>query len=107
MQFQNFTRNCRIKNLDEFERDEGDAYLWRAEILIVKEKGMTILHYDQVLGNIFQSRESKCCAVLMKYRHKVKSEQVITPKWLSNKKPKILVLYQTNYFVVSVKLNFC
>ena len=39
---QHFTRNCRIKNLDDFERDEGDAYLWRAELLNVKEKGMTI-----------------------------------------------------------------
>ena len=24
---QHFTRNCRIKNLDDFERDEADAYL--------------------------------------------------------------------------------
>ena len=27
---QYFTRNCRIKNLDDYERDEADAYLWRA-----------------------------------------------------------------------------
>ena len=25
--FKHFTRNCRIKNLDDFERDEADAYL--------------------------------------------------------------------------------
>ena len=41
---QHFTRNCRIKNLDDFERDEADAYLWRAELLNVKEKGMTICY---------------------------------------------------------------
>ena len=41
---QHFTRNCRIKNLDEFERDETDAYLWRAGILNVKEKGVTICY---------------------------------------------------------------
>ena len=35
---QHFTRNCRIKNLDNFERDEADAYLQRAELLNVKEK---------------------------------------------------------------------
>ena len=35
---QHFTRNFRIKNLDDFERDEADAYLWRAELLNVKEK---------------------------------------------------------------------
>ena len=35
-----FTRNCRIKDLDDFERDEADADLWRARILNVKEKGI-------------------------------------------------------------------
>ena len=39
---QHFTRNCRIKNFDDFERDETDAYLRKAELLNVKEKGMTI-----------------------------------------------------------------
>ena len=39
---QQFTRNCRIKNLDDFEKDEADAYLQRAGLLNVKEKGMTI-----------------------------------------------------------------
>ena len=41
---QHFTRNCRIKNLDDFKRDEADAYLWRAGLLNVKEKGMTIYY---------------------------------------------------------------
>ena len=36
-----------------------------------------MLHYEQVFGNVFEWRESKCCAVLMKHRRKVKSEQVI------------------------------
>ena len=35
---QDFTRNCRIKKLDDFERDEADAYLWRSALLNVKEK---------------------------------------------------------------------
>ena len=34
----------RVNNLDDFERDEADAYLWRAELLNVKEKGMTICY---------------------------------------------------------------
>ena len=38
---QHFTRNCRIKNLDDFERDEADACLLRAGLLNVKKKGMT------------------------------------------------------------------
>ena len=41
---QHFARNCRIKNFDNFERDEADTYLWRAGILNVKEKGMTICY---------------------------------------------------------------
>ena len=41
---QHFTRNCRIKNLDDFERDEADTYFWRAGLLNVKEKGMTIYY---------------------------------------------------------------
>ena len=36
----------------------------KAGLLNVKEKGMTIC-YDQVFGNVFERRESKCCAVLM------------------------------------------
>ena len=41
---QHFTRNFKIKNLDDFERDEADTYLWRAGLLNVKEKGMTICY---------------------------------------------------------------
>ena len=39
-----FTRNYRIRNLDDFERDEADVYLWRAGLLNMKEKGMTICY---------------------------------------------------------------
>ena len=41
---QDLTRNCRTKNLDDFERDEAGAYLSRAGLLNVKEKGMTIYY---------------------------------------------------------------
>ena len=37
-----FTRNYRIKNLDDFKRDDADAYLWRLRLLNVKEEIMTI-----------------------------------------------------------------
>ena len=66
---QYFTRNCRIKNLDDYERDEADAYLWRAGLLNVKEKGMTICYIKVKV---------KCFVILMKHRRKVKGEQVIT-----------------------------
>ena len=38
-----FHQNCRIKNFDDFERDEADAYLCRAGLLNVKEMVMTTL----------------------------------------------------------------
>ena len=41
---QHFTRNCRIKNLDDFERDEADAYLWKSGLLNVKERGIAICY---------------------------------------------------------------
>ena len=36
-----------------------------------------MLHYEQVLGNVFDRRESKCCAVLTNHCRKVKGEQVV------------------------------
>ena len=39
-----FTRNCRIENLDDFERDEADTYLWSTGLLHVEEKEMNICY---------------------------------------------------------------
>ena len=36
-----------------------------------------MLHYEHVLGNVFERRDSKCCAVLMKHFQNVKGEQMI------------------------------
>ena len=36
-----FTGNCGIKNLDDFEGDNANTYLWRAGLLNVKEKRRT------------------------------------------------------------------
>ena len=86
---QYFSRNCRIKNLDYFERDKADAYLWNAGILNMKEKGMTICYnYEQVLGNVFERRESKCCGVLMKHCCKMKCEQLIALQMAQQLKTK-------------------
>ena len=50
---QYFTRNCRIKNLDDFERDKADAYLWRAGLLNMKEKEMTIRYIIKMCLRMF------------------------------------------------------
>ena len=44
--------------------------MWREGLL-------NMLHYEQVFGNVFERRDSKCCAVLMKHFQKVKGEHVI------------------------------
>ena len=36
-----------------------------------------ILHYEQVFGDVFKRKESKCQAVLIKHCRKVKGEQMI------------------------------
>ena len=41
------------------------------------ERNDHMLHYKQVFDNVFERRESKCRAALMKHRRKVKGEQVI------------------------------
>ena len=63
-----------------------------------------MLHYEQVFGSVSERRESKRCAVLMKHCRKLKGQQVII---LQMDQPKILVMYQDNYFLVSVKISFC
>ena len=59
-----FTRNCRIKNLDNFERDEAEAYLWRAGLLNVKEKGMTICYImNRCLVMFLRGGEKMSCSI--------------------------------------------
>ena len=42
---QHLTSNWRIKNLDDFERDEVDVYLWRVGLLNMTEKGINICYF--------------------------------------------------------------
>ena len=52
------------------------------------ERNDHMLHYEQVFGNVFERRESKCCAVLMKHCRKVKGEQMITLQMAQQLKTK-------------------
>ena len=42
------------------------------------ERNDHMLHYEQVFGNVFERRESKCCAVLIKHHRKIKGKEVTT-----------------------------
>ena len=69
---QHLARNYRIKNFDEFERDEAEAEsrTFKCE----GERNDHMLHYEQVFGNVFERRKSKCRAI---HPCQVKLEQVI------------------------------
>ena len=47
-----------------------------------------MLHYEQVFGNVFKRRESKCRTVLMKHCRKVKGEQMIILQMVQQLKTK-------------------
>ena len=47
-----------------------------------------MLHYEQVFGNVFERKKSKCFGMLMKHCRKVKGEQVITPQMAQQLKTK-------------------
>ena len=66
-------------NLKEM-RQTRRVQLLNAKSRTFKGKGKRsdlMLHYKQVFGNVCERRESKCRAVLMKHRRKVKGEQKI------------------------------
>ena len=53
-----------------------------------RERHDHMLHYQQVSGNGSETRESKCCAILIKYCCKVKGKLVITLEIVQQLKAK-------------------
>ena len=79
-----------------------------------------MLHYEQVFGNVSERRESESCGMLMKYRCKVKGEQVITlqmtqqlktksinvvPGQLFSSQCKAKSLLQKDFMVIKIKFE--
>ena len=65
-----------------------------------------MLHYGQVFGNVCERRESKCHAVLMKYRRKVKGEQVIILQKVQQLKTKNINDVPGQLFCCQYKAKF-
>ena len=65
-----------------------------------------MLHYKQILGNIFERRKSNCCAVLMKHCGKVKGEQVITLQIAQQLKTKNINVVLIQRFCCQCKAKF-
>ena len=69
------------------------------------EKNDHILHYEQMFSNVFERRESKCCAVLVKHRRKVKGEQVITLQMAQQLKSKNINIVPGQLFCRQCKVK--
>ena len=102
---QHSTRNCRIKNQDDFERDKADTYMRRAGLLNMKEKGITISYIMNSCLVMFL-RGVKCCGVLVKHRRKVKGEQVITLQMAQQLKIKNIIFVPGQLFCRQCKAKF-
>ena len=59
-----------------------------------------------MFGYVFARREIKCCAVLMKHRHKVKGEQVITLQMAQQLKTKNINVVPGQLFCRQCKAKF-
>ena len=65
-----------------------------------------MLHYEQVIGNVFERRESKYCAVLMKHRRKFEGEQVIILQMSQQPKTKNISEVPGHLFCCQCKDKF-
>ena len=65
-----------------------------------------MLHYEQVFGNVFERRESKCCAALMKHCRKVKGEQMTALQMAQQLKTKNINAVQGQLFCRQYKAKF-
>ena len=65
-----------------------------------------MLLYEQVFGDVFERRESKCRAVLMKYCRKVKGEQVIILQKVQQLKTKYINDIPGELFCCQCKVQF-
>ena len=65
-----------------------------------------MLHYEQVYGNVFERKESTCCALLMEHCHKVKGEQVITLQMAQQLKTKNINVVPGQLFCRQCKAKF-
>ena len=65
-----------------------------------------MLHYEQVFGNVFDRKESKCGEVLMKHRRKFKGEQMITLQMAEQLKTKNINVVPGQLFCRQCKAKF-
>ena len=65
-----------------------------------------MVHYDQVFGNAFERKKSKCCGVLMKPSRKVKGKQVIILQMAQQLRTKNINVVPGQLFSFQCKAKF-
>ena len=70
------------------------------------ERSDHMLHYQQMFSNVFERRETKYYAVLMKHCCKVKGEQVITLQMAQQLKSKKINVVPGQLFCCQCKAKF-
>ena len=70
------------------------------------EKNDHTLYYELVFGNVFERRETKCSAVLMKYRRNVKGKQVIILQMTQELKTKNINVVPRQLSCLQCKAKF-
>ena len=70
------------------------------------ERNYHMLYNEQVSGNAFERRQSKCCGVLMKNCHKTKDEQVITLRMAQQLKSENMNFVPGQLFYRQCKAKF-
>ena len=65
-----------------------------------------MLRYEQMFGNVFERRKSKCCGVLIKHHRNVKGEQVITLQMAQQLKSKHINVVPGQLFCRQCKAKF-
>ena len=79
---------------------ESRTFKWEGE------RNDHILHYEQLFGNAFERRESKCCVVLVKLCREVKGEQVIPFQMAQQLKTKNINVVPRQIFCRHCKTKF-
>ena len=72
-----------------------------------EERNDRMLHSEEVFGNTFERRESKCCGAFMKHCRKVKGEQVISLQMAQQLKTKNINVVPGQLFCRQCKAKFC
>ena len=100
------TAELRI-NLDDFERDKTDAYLWWARLLNVKEKEMTICYImSRCLVMFLRGGKVNVVHYWRNIVAKLKVNKWSLSKWFRNSKPKNINFVPGQLFCRQRKAKF-